>query len=316
MKQMRIACLTYKKFPGDDWREEEFTERKVELNSGNTVKMKIAERGVILGKIIWAREVRKLSDCGHQTAIISTDYTSDLAPIAARMFARWSQENFFKYMREHFNLDRLTDYNLEDIPDAVQVVNPDYRRLDGEVRKKVGTLNRSLTKFGQMQLEGEIETDRFEQYQQKKSVLQDEISELKTEIEKLKIVRKSIKHHINFSQLPEQERFKRLSTPSKHLIDTIKMIAYRTETACANLIRLYMTHKDQARSLIRALYSAQADLIPDDKERTLTIRLHHLANRSEDEAIRCFCDELNATENTFPGTNLKMIYQTVSKQNP
>jgi hypothetical protein len=38
-----------------------------------------------------------------QTAILSTDY----ARLAASMFARWSQENFFRYMRQHYGLDRL-----------------------------------------------------------------------------------------------------------------------------------------------------------------------------------------------------------------
>lgn len=28
------------------------------------------------------------------------------------MFARWSQENFIKYMRQHYNIDRLIDYSL------------------------------------------------------------------------------------------------------------------------------------------------------------------------------------------------------------
>ena len=27
------------------------------------------------------------------------------------MFARWSQENFFRYMREHYSLDRLIEYD-------------------------------------------------------------------------------------------------------------------------------------------------------------------------------------------------------------
>jgi len=41
------------------------------------------------------------------------------------MFARWSQENFFKYMRQHYGLDRLVDYATEEIPDTTPVVNPD-----------------------------------------------------------------------------------------------------------------------------------------------------------------------------------------------
>jgi transposase-like protein len=76
----------------------------------------LAERGVFLGKTLWIREIRKLTESGHQTAIISTDYQSDCNPVAAAMFARWSQENFFRYMRRHYNLDGLADlFNRGDI---------------------------------------------------------------------------------------------------------------------------------------------------------------------------------------------------------
>jgi hypothetical protein len=29
------------------------------------------------------------------------------------MFARWSQENFFRYMRQSYNLDGLVDYGTD-----------------------------------------------------------------------------------------------------------------------------------------------------------------------------------------------------------
>jgi len=64
---------------------------------------------------LWVREIRALSETGHQTAILSTDYRSDLARSAATMFARWNQENFFKYMREHFRLDRLVEHGISPI---------------------------------------------------------------------------------------------------------------------------------------------------------------------------------------------------------
>ncbi len=103
MKNKHIACYTYHKYPGQDWPKDEFVSSQVQLASGHQVEMSLAERGTFLGKKLWVREIRKLSDSGHQTSVISTDYNSDLRPIASAMFARWSQENFFKYMRNNFN---------------------------------------------------------------------------------------------------------------------------------------------------------------------------------------------------------------------
>ena len=86
--------------------------------------MLLAERGIFLGGRLWVREIRKLTKTGHQTSIISTDYLRDLTRTAATMFARWSQENFFKYMRENYSIDALVDYSTENIPESTRVVCP------------------------------------------------------------------------------------------------------------------------------------------------------------------------------------------------
>jgi len=312
LKKKRIACLTYHKYPGQDWAQEEFSACPVQLASGTWVTMDLAERGTFLGGKVWVREIRKRTESGHQTAVLSTDYRADPGPLAAAMFARWSQENFFKYMREHYGLDRLVDYATEEIPDTTQVVNPDYRRLDGQVRSTQGHLTRKRAAFTAMNLTGDIEPNKVAAFEQKKAALQQQIEDLTKEVDALKTQRKAVKHHIPIAELPEAERFKQLSTQSKHLIDTIKMVAYRAESAMAQMAREPMHRQDDARSLLRALYSTEADLLPDANAATLTVRVHHQANRCADEVIRHFCNELNQTETIYPGTNLRLVYELVS----
>jgi len=88
---------------------EEFQEQTVQLVNGEAVRMKLAERGTHVGKRpgLWVREVRKWGADGHQISIVSTNFSGEAAAQAAALMARWSQENFFKYMREHFGLDAL-----------------------------------------------------------------------------------------------------------------------------------------------------------------------------------------------------------------
>ncbi len=73
-----------------------------------------------------------------------------------------------------------------------------------------------------------------------------------------------------------------------------------------------MSHPDEAQSLLRGIYNSDADIIPDTKAATLTVRLHQLANYCNSESIRHVCTELNATETIFPGTNFRLIYELVS----
>lgn len=320
MKQRRIACLTYHKFPRDQWDDQEFHPHKFSLGTGEIIEMELAERGTLVGskksERIWVREIRKRNSSGGQTSILSTDYQSDLAPIATGMFSRWCQENFFRYMRIHYGLDRLSDYSTDDIPDTTEVVNPTHRELDGQVRKKIGQLNRRLAEFGGLSLQGEIAPANVESYEHKKATLHEQITHLQTEVERLESERKATVRHISVSQLPEDKQFTRLSTHSKHLIDTVKMIAYRAETSMAHVLREQMSRRDDARSLLREIYRTEADLIPNDIDKTLTVRLHHLANHCSDVAVRHLCEELNSTKTQFPGTELRLVYELVSSLNP
>ena len=316
MKRLGIACQTYHKFPGADWAHEEFITRKVPLASGHVVDMKLAERGTFLGGKLWVREIRKQCESGHQTSVLSTNYMANDVVIAGAMFARWSQENFFKYMRQNYNLDGLVDYSTEDIPDTTPVINPDYRRLDGDVRRQLGKLNRRRAKFAAGSLSGDIEPKKVEAFQQKQAELQQEIEQLEQEVKTLKEERKQTKKHITFGELSEENRFKQLSTQSKYLIDAIKMISYRAETSMANVCRQTMSHPDEVRSLLRAIYSSEADLVVDRENKTLTVQLHHIANPMSSRTIQQLCEELTATETIFPGTELTMIYKMVSNLNP
>lgn len=309
MKELRIACITYHKHAKDVWPLEEFTPSTLRTVAGNVVEAQLAERGTLLSKKLWVREIRKLSDNGHQTSILSTDYRSDLKVITTEMTERWSQENFFKYMRQHYGLDRLMDYSLEEVSDTTRVVNPEYRRLEGEVRRLAAVKARRLAEFGSIHLEGEIDPKKVEKYQSKKSKLQEEIEDLEKKLNTEKEKRKGVERYILVSQLPEKEQFSRLAAPRKHLLDTIKMIAYRAETAMVSITREEMAREDDGRALLRSLYQTEVDLMPDEKNKTLTVKLHHLANHCFDKTIQHLCNELNKTDTLFPGTNLRLIYK-------
>ncbi len=308
LKKENIAVLTYRKSPDEDWPVEEFQNYSVRLVSGETVQMKLAERGVLLGKL-WMREIRKLTQTGHQTVILTTDYHSDMIWLATVMFARWCQENFFKYMREHFNIDRLVEYSTEAVPDTTAIVNPRWRELDGTVRSKNGQLQRQLSLFGEASFSEVVEGTAVQIYQRRKAEIQENIVHLQDDILQLKKKRKETQHHITVDKLEVKDRFTRLAKEKKHFIDTIKMIAYRAETAMAEVLKEKLSRTDDARTFLRRLYETEADLKPDFAAQTLTVRLHHSATQSHDKAIQHLCDELNATETVFPGTNLKLIYK-------
>ena len=121
-REHRIGCITYHKHPGDPWPEEWFVEHEVAMPRGETVNMRLCERESLVGssKKVWMREVRKLTASGHQTSIISTARDLDLTQLSGRMFSRWCQENFFRYMMRHFDIDRIVEYGDIEFPDNMK----------------------------------------------------------------------------------------------------------------------------------------------------------------------------------------------------
>jgi hypothetical protein len=113
LRARRVAVLTYHKHPGPDWPVQEFQKLPVKLVCGQAVDMELAERGVCLTNGLWLREIRHRDGSGAQTAILTTNFRLAVTAVAAGMFARWSQENFLKYMRQHYALDHLARHAVD-----------------------------------------------------------------------------------------------------------------------------------------------------------------------------------------------------------
>lgn len=272
----------------------------------------LAERGTRLSNGLWVREIRKLSDSGHQSSILSTDYRSDLAIAAAAMFARWNQENFFKYMREHYGLDRLVEHGTSPLPETTILVNPQWRSLDGQVRSSASKLSRARAAFGAHTL-GAQESDpqSAARHETKKGIALGELECEQERLEKLKALRKATKKHVQIKDLPPEGRVAELRGGRKHFIDTIKLIAYRAETALVELARETLRRHDDARSFVRGLFEASVNLRPDPASGQLGVEIHGLANPVHDATLEAMCKELNETEIHCPDTNLRLNYRPV-----
>lgn len=310
MKALNIAILCYHKFPGVDWPGTEFAPHTLTLVHGEEVTMELAERGTRLSNGLWVREVRRRSAEGTQVSILSTDYHNPaLGPIAVRMCARWCQENFFKYMREHFALDRLVEHGVAALPETTTVVNPAWRRLDQAVRRETALVHRRQAKFAAHTLSSAPEPRELEQWQRQQGELTAALAAGQATLQDLKTQRKATSRHVQLQALPPQEQFARLRPTRKHFVDTIKLVAYRAETAMAHAVREALARTDDARAFLRGVYRNTADLLPDAEKKTLTVRLHPLATDAHNTALRHHCAELTATETIFPGTDLKIVYE-------
>ena len=104
-----IACITWhKNFKGEDWPQQQFRSLEVPIHGPagtSTASVDLAEQQIVLRNGLAVRQIRRRLANGRQVPLITTHPQMPLAQVAGAMFSRWSQENFFKYLREQFNLD-------------------------------------------------------------------------------------------------------------------------------------------------------------------------------------------------------------------
>jgi len=313
-KAHRIACMTYHKHPDEAWPTEWFSEQEVRMPSGEMVTMALAERGSLVGtgkKAMWMREVRKLTDSGHQTSLISTAYELPHTGLALRMFSRWCQENFFRYMMQHFSIDLLREYGLVDLPGTEKLVNPAWRELNRQRMSIQNKLRYRHARFGEMTHHTESGEDqkKYAKWVSKKSELLEEIEELEHQLEELKAALKNKPKHIAWNQLEDKDKFQRLAPERKRLMDTIGMIVYRTETAMAGNLISPTVDLPAARRLLQDLYVTEADILPEPDNSLLRVRVHGASRPAANRAMEKLFDTLNKAQVCYPGTTLRLRYE-------
>ena len=299
--QQRIGALTYGKNVKDLWPEAQFSEQEVAIPGGGSTRMKLAMRETQLStseSSMPVTQVRPLTPSGHQTAIITRAQRLGTTLIAGRMFSRWCQENYFAYMMHHYDLDGLIEYGAQSLPGTSLIINPAWRELDKAVRRALQGERKQQVQVGKMGLEDGADVQR-------KAESLEALQAAQTQLSELRLKRKQTAKKVRIDSLPEEQRPTALLPLSKMLADTVKMIAYRAETAMVGLLRRHLARQAEARALVRELLVSDADIEPDDLAKTLTIRVHRMANPSHDKAIAALLKELTRAGILSPGYRRK-----------
>jgi hypothetical protein len=310
--EQHISVITYRKAVKDKWNEAEFVSCTAEV-IGKKIEMLLAERRVELSGM-QMREIRKLSDSGHQTSIITTNETIGMETVGGKMFSRWSQENFFKYMLQDYDLDKAIEYGIEPVNPEKRVVNPSYKILSYQIKKlreKRGRIDARLVQILDKNYDSGIE--EFKESLGEHVELIEKTRAYQRDIDEKIKERKQLPYYIALKDMPEEIRYNKLKTESKLFINTIKMIAYRAETVVANILAPYFSKTDEEiRMLVKEIIKSDADLVPDYTNNTLTVVLHCLSTPRANRAAAELCNILNASETLYPNTNLMMIYKTIA----
>jgi prepilin-type processing-associated H-X9-DG protein len=309
--ELGFDILTYRKGRIPMVRKKSFRRRDGHFD-GRTVVYMLAERKLTVkykGGKLALREVVRLSEDGeHQTSIVTS--RTDLADVevAYRMFERWRQENFFKYMGDEFEIDALWSYGTEEADPDRDVPNPARKKPERalrEARAEVARLERVLGAAATLNEESKRPTMRG--FKIANASVGKQVRTAHERVDTLREALRRIPKRVSARQAANGEPVVRLKTETKRLTDTLKSVAYQAETALLRLIRPhYRRHEDEGRKLLASAMQLSGDIEVGTGE--LRITLEPAASPNRTRAIARLCDELNATQIFYPGTRLRLRY--------
>ena len=301
----RFDLLTYRKGRSPRIPIPRFQPRRAHCG-GRAVSYFLADQEVRLlkGKLR-LRQVTRLMDNGHQTPILTSLRDLPAAQVAYRMFDRWRQENFFKYLREEYALDGLVEYAAVPDDPTREVPNPAWAAIDAQLRQAHAHLDRLQAEYG---LEALTNLEQMRRTMRGFKIAQGKLGgkiwsavQRALQLEK----RRAAVPRRGPVQTVTEEPVVKLAPERKHLANLIKMVAYQAES---DLLRLVAPHYrragDEGRTLIQSALASAADLEVTQTELRVILAAQSSPHRTR--AIAALCQELNQTKTVFPGSQLRL----------
>jgi Bacterial regulatory proteins, luxR family len=305
---MGFDILTYRKGRTRHITEKRFTRHNAKLD-GRRIEYLLYDQPVrfLKGKLR-LRQVTRLTETGHQTPIVTSRWDLRAIVVAHRMFERWRQENFFKYLREEYLIDALVDYQVEPDDPNRFVPNPARKAVEKEIHTARVHLRKLQRSYGTTAIDYiDRHTHTVDRFKIEEKKIRREINKTRDRIKKLKIRRASLPDRVPLADARKDREVVKLSTERKHLTNVLKMVAYQIESDLVELVRPhYKRVEDEGRTFIQMALQNTADIEPTDSR--LLITLAPLSSPHRSRTLGALCEALNKTNTLFPGTRLQAYY--------
>jgi len=304
----RFDIISYRKGHFPRVPEMRFVERTATLD-GRSVKYRLNDRPIRLlkGKLR-LRQVTRLTDTGHQTPIITSRWDLRDIVVAYRMFERWRQENFFKYLRDEYLIDALVDYQVEPEDPTRSVPNPAWKKVDKELKVARLAVAKLEKEFGMAAVDNpESKRQTMRGFKIAYGKLGKQIRAARSRVATLVATRAALQKRVPIAEALKGQEVIKLATERKHLTNILKMVAYQIESDLVNQLRPhYARVEDEGRTLIQTALQSRATIEPSDDE--LRVTLSPLSSPHRSKAVAALCEVLTKARTRFPGSKLRMRY--------
>ncbi len=237
--------------------------------------------------------------------------------VAIRMFSRWTQENFFRYMGIEFDFDHLCTYDVEPADPERLVTNPDRKEKKKELEKLRKEYNKNVKKLGDAAIKNnDNKHSEMSKFKTANSEIMQTIKDLDIKCADLIEIISDMPEKVAIKEIMDEDKIVKLETGRKIFTDLIKMIAYRSETSLFNLLvpPVLARNEEEGRSFLKAVFQTPTDIIPDEENKRLIVQFHTMANRRSNNALKALCEIVNQEECVYPGTDLRLVFKAPELQ--
>jgi transposase len=310
-----VDVITYRKGKKCPLAVSNFTQHTLEID-GRCLKYKLCDQAKVrVGRLrakrkkrcrgeqpqfLWMRQISVLREDGGQTQVLTNRTDLAAALVVYRLFTRWRQENYFKYMEAEFALDALVEYGTEENSPDGDRPNPQRRRVQKRLRQARAEVVRLQAALGE-QAETNEESQRrtMRGFKIAHAQLREELRAAQAKVSRLEKKLQKLPKRVAASDL------KVLKKEKKYVVDAIKMTAYQIETELLEMLREhYPRTEDEGRTFLQAAFQSCGRLEVGESELRVTLAEQSSPHRSR--ALAALCEKLNALDTCFPGTNLRL----------
>lgn len=186
--------------------------------------------------------------------------------------------------------------------------NPAWRAADRELRAARVALAKLEEAYGKAAMNNrEKQRPSMRGFKIAHGKLGQQVRAARDSVAELERKRAAFEERVPVGEALDGKPVVKLATERKHLTNILKMVAYQAESDLFELLRPhYSRSKDEGRTLVQSALQSSAALEPMHDELRVTLAPLSSAHRSH--AVTALCEDLNAMNTVFPGTNLRIRY--------
>lgn len=289
-----VGFLTYERAPyrrhGRGYFEKHGEAIELENPRGEKYRVLVLDGGAHLGKGSGrVRRLQLLLPDDSQLNVLTSCKTS-AAWLIRTLFARWLQENAFKYGGIRWGFDHLDGRQVVPYLPGTLIPNPNRRRLKRALSTAIireAGVRRERAKLKA----GDPHRDHLKR-------------EAKDARKTIALVKRALSTRTTPEKLPiEQTELsgKLVHQPREYklLIDTVRVACMYAEDQLAQMLACHLTLPREAKCVLKNIFKATGNIHVSDT--AITVTVDPCANRSELRALQCLFGEIDRLKLTLPG---------------